>query len=401
MNSPINTAKRLVKAFSGNVLNGRRGVEENRVLFIVTRSHFDNCLALLDHLMRTEGGKLKYGLMADGADYAAYRQRFAGSGVRVVSMKKNPVEAARLLATSRYVFCMHHGRPFEDVRRREGQALVNLWHGSGYKAAPAPEYGKDYAADFDALLVPGPLFVETKARYFHCGPERIWPLGYPRYDQMLRPAPGRVEAVRGAWLREAGQKLLLWMPTYRQARAGVSFGEQNLRADFDLPLLSGAGELNELDRRCGERGVFLLIKRHPHQYAYSCEGCAYEHVAFADNAELGRRGMTLAELMTASDGLISDYSSASVDYLLLGRPIAYSLDDLAQYGANRGFVFDDPTAYMPGHHLYGFSDLTGFLDDIASGTDRFAAERARLMPLLHNPCDGYCARIWDAVRQRL
>ena len=50
-------------------------------------------------------------------------------------------------------------------------------------------------------------------------------------------------------------------------------------------------------------------------------------------------------LMAHADGLIGDYSSASLQYLLLDRPEAYVVPDLEDYKNTRGFVYDDPEAY--------------------------------------------------------
>lgn len=65
--------------------------------------------------------------------------------------------------------------------------------------------------------------------------------------------------------------------------------------------------------------------------------------------------------MGYSDALITDYSSVCVDYLIVDKPIAYTLDDYEVYKQTRGFVFEDPHEYMPGHHLYRFSDLERLL----------------------------------------
>ena len=44
-------------------------------------------------------------------------------------------------------------------------------------------------------MVPGPVFVETKSRYWNCEKEKILALGYPRYDWMLHPSVSRGEAL--------------------------------------------------------------------------------------------------------------------------------------------------------------------------------------------------------------
>lgn len=63
---------------------------------------------------------------------------------------------------------------------------------------------------------------------------------------------------------------------------------------------------------------------------------------------LEKKQIKLYELIGISDGLLSDYSSVAVDYLLLDRPLGYVLADYNIYKEKRGFVFEDPLEYMPG-----------------------------------------------------
>ena len=87
-----------------------------------------------------------------------------------------------------------------------------------------------------------------------------------------------------------------------------------------------------------------------------------------------------------------------MDYLLLDRPLAYILTDFEQYQAKRGFVFDNPLAYMPGEILYGLNDLTRFLSHVATGEDLYREERHRLLPIMHNRCEGYCQRLLEYLK---
>ena len=98
-------------------------------------------------------------------------------------------------------------------------------------------------------------------------------------------------------------------------------------------------------------------------------------------------------IILSRDALITDYSSIAVDYLLLDKPIAFTLDDYEEYKQLRGFVFKDALAYMPGHHVFETDQLEAFFDDICAGNDRYRDDRRRLMPRMQNPTDSYCRRI--------
>ena len=53
-------------------------------------------------------------------------------------------------------------------------------------------------------------------------------------------------------------------------------------------------------------------------------------------------------MLGSSDALITDYSSVYFDYLLLDKPIGFTVDDMELYIKDRGFIFNNPEEYMPG-----------------------------------------------------
>ena len=92
--------------------------------------------------------------------------------------------------------------------------------------------------------------------------------------------------------------------------------------------------------------------------------------------------------------LITDYSSVSNDYLLLDKPIIYTLDDYEKYRESRGFKIDDPIKYYIGHHAYNPSDLQKSIIDIIHNGDIYREERNSVLDELHTYTDGHaCMRI--------
>ena len=79
--------------------------------------------------------------------------------------------------------------------------------------------------------------------------------------------------------------------------------------------------------------------------------------------------------MAQSDGLIGDYSSASMQYLLLDRPMAFVVPDIEEYGKTRGFVFEHPEDYMGGHIVKTKDEFYQFIDDFANDKDIYREKR--------------------------
>ncbi len=51
-----------------------------------------------------------------------------------------------------------------------------------------------------------------------------------------------------------------------------------------------------------------------------------------------KEGLQLYEFIHCADALVSDYSSVAIDYLLLDRPLGFTLDDYKEYTQSRGWV---------------------------------------------------------------
>ena len=80
------------------------------------------------------------------------------------------------------------------------------------------------------------------------------------------------------------------------------------------------------------------------------------------DADLVRAGLTLYAVLGSSRGLVTDYSSVWVDYLLLDRPMAFLVPDRDSY--SRALVPPDVLDWVPGE-LVGPDDPFGdFLADL-------------------------------------
>ena len=388
--SLVNTASRP----AAERLFRRLPVDPEKMFFVSLPSYSDNAKILYQYIRKKDP--------KPGRTYVWYLEPEAPMPRTIPedtkflrrTSRNMPLRVLRELLTSRYVF-FTHGGPIKGVPKRDGQTFVNLWHGCGYKAANATEpYTK--MNPFDLALVPGPVFVETKTAYWGCPKEAILPIGYPRYDLLLRG--GKRAAAFAKELRGNADKLIFWMPTFRNTK-NEKYAEGKLGRSYDLPLLNSEKELTALDRCLAEKNLRLVIKRHPMQLKYSSEGKGLENIRFLGNEDLEKAGVELYALLHEADALVSDYSSVSVDFLLLDRTMAFALEDFEAYKAARGFVFEDPLSYMPGHHLYNLGDFCEFLTNVASGRDPFAGERAEVLPKMHNICQNYTKRIYETIRK--
>ena len=370
-------------------------IDPKKVLFESTPAFSDNSWELFKYLRDESGEQLHFVWLFTPKDHLQkVEDAKIVSRESFFSAKHTSFSALKEIATSKFVFFTHVS-PVEEFQPREGQIVVNLWHGCGIKSVGNNGNDKVKTGPFDVALVPGKVFIKTKAQFWKCDERKIMSVGYPRFDSLLQD-----DEKTGQWVNELkkGRKLVVWMPTFRTT-IKHDFPEDEIRYEYDLPLLKNSEQMEELDRFCIDHRVLLCIKRHRLQLTYAAETRKFTNIFFLSQDYFSNRQINLYAFLHYTDALVSDYSSVAIDYLLLDKPIAYSLDDFEEYNRTRGFVVDNPKAFMPGHHLYNYEDLLLFLKEVADDKDPYRQLRKDLMPLVHNPCGNYSERVWQSVKE--
>ena len=349
---------------------------ENRMLFETNDDFTDNGRALFDYLIEN-GYNKKYEIIWLVHEPEKYKE-YAVENVKFVrNFKKGSTirgaEAYKYALTSKYIF---YTQAFN-------------WIGSGYKAN---KNGRKVF--FDYCLVPGDIFIKTKMEFFGCTSKKLLSFGYPRYDMMLRGSK-KADEFKEKLLKETNsEKMILWMPTYRHA-SSERLNEETLNNEFNIPIIDDADKLLELNNFCKENHILIVIKKHYLQIPYDFGENVLTNIVYLENKDLADNELQLYEFINCSDALVSDYSSVAIDYLLLDRPLGFTLDDYEAYTESRGWVFDDPLEYMPGEHMYNMQDFENFILDIKNGNDKYKEQRASVRAKTHNVCDNYCQRVLD------
>lgn len=238
---------------------------------------------------------------------------------------------------------------------KKGQTVVQIWHAIGavkrfsYQCLDTPNGRTSQMAErmcmhknYDYILCTSQA---TKAIYveaFHTAPEKILVLGMPRVDYIQRPAPGLRERFLAERPDLRGKKLMLYLPTFRD---GVDEGTEKL--------LHAAAGMDELA---------LLVKPHP---------LSNFHVPRGNRPG---QGWSTYDLMKVCDGVITDYSAASLEASLLHKPVYFYLFDYEAYKYNQGLNID-PNRELPGAVSV---DAASMMEKIRAGDyDLDALERFR------------------------
>lgn len=264
--------------------------------------------------------------------------------------------------------------------KKRGLTVIQLWHAVGavkkfsYQCLDAANGRSSVLAkamcmhrNYDYILCASEA---TKAFYvegFRVPPETVLVKGMPRVDYLRHGGEGLREALLAQRPDLAGKKLLLYLPTWRE---GLDAGVKAL-----------------VEAAAGGEGIALLVKPHP----LSTLSLPGENRA--------PRDWNTYDLMKACDGVITDYSAASLEASLLHKPVYFYLFDYEEYRRDQGLNID-PVAELPGAVAMDAGTMMEKLEDYdLKALERFAGkyietagenntEAAASLVLEHIPCRG-------------
>lgn len=356
----------------------------------------DNARALFEYMLSVKLNE-KYELVwfvKYPEEYVAYKAydnvSFIAYDASVSEEQQERDSYYRALCLARFLF-------FTDAygfarNCRKDQIRVQLWHGCGYKMrlnnTPCEKR-------YEYMTVTSKIYADIHAKAFGLRREQILVTGCAKQDWLFQESKALLNKLGILGTR----KYIFWLPTYRFSNKCFEKPKDgDLSTETGLPLISSRKELNLLNEIMTRHNMLLLIKLHPFQdkEAVHCKGLS--NIFLVDNELLIQKDIQVNQLLSMADALISDYSSAAVDYLLLDRPIGFVVNDRADYASNRGFVFEDILEWLPGKCIFKTEDLIDFMEEISHDKDSGKAKRRRIRRLFHKNADGEnCRRIVESL----
>lgn len=270
------------------------------------------------------------------------------------------------------------------------QIAVNLWHGCGIKGRKAKT--EPTGSHYNYMVVNSELYAKIHAEQYGCKMEQMLVTGLPKQDWLFKKLPKSIEEILNIDKR---RKNVFWLPTFRKTQCGFeNLNENTLNSETGLPVLRTFFQLKTLNDFLIDHNMNLIIKLHPLQEESVLSMKKYTNIFFLDNATMQQLSYPINMLLSQADAMISDYSSAAIDYMLLDRPIGFTLDDLTEYEHSRGLNFENIHDFLPGKEIYIYNEFIEFLDEVDKGEDPSSEKRKRLLKIMHTYYDGEnCKRI--------
>ncbi|MDE7247908.1 MAG: CDP-glycerol glycerophosphotransferase family protein, partial [Lachnospiraceae bacterium] len=379
----------------GNIIIFRSG--PHAASYVKGMDFADNARALFEYLLEN-GYNKKYELVwlvKDPSEFERYHGipnvKFLSFDWSISAKKEERDSYYRALCLAKYIF-------FTDAygfarNCRNDQIRIQLWHGCGFKTrVNFVRCEKRY----EYTTVISELYSKIHQEIYGLREDQMLVTGYAKQDWLFQPIDEWQEKLDVP----KAEKYIFWLPTFRSAKEQLqNLDEYELGGQTGLPVVNTYGELEELNDLLKSVGIILLIKLHPFQDKEKIGRIDLTNIVMLDNERLVEADMPVNRLLGHADALISDYSSAAVDYMLLDRPIAFTLDDVEEYEQSRGFVFENIRDQLPGKELYSFDNMCTFVREIGEGVDSTQKKRRELTTEMHKyQDDNNCKRIVEVLQ---
>lgn len=364
-------------------------MEENWIVMESEGDLSDNSYALFDYMMKN-GYLQKYHIiwMVDDVKKAE-EKNFPNTEFCTKFPDTINIKWAKTLARMHW-FIYDHCNLMSNLHKRKEQQIINLWHGTGYKAGKGGVDKRKVKTTEDILTSLGPLSSLSLSNGLQVPFEKIAITGSPRLDYFFQDNEMIRLKVNDKFKFDRYRKIIFWMPTFRQSK-NKDISEDYLENSTGLPLFNTVEELTNFSEFLNRNHILLVLKIHHLQENLSIFKQKLMNIVLLHDEDLHEMGIQLYQFIPLSDALITDYSSVSVDYLLLNKPIIYTLDDYEEYAQSRGFCLENAINYMKGYHVYDEKELEDSLIEISKDVDRYAQERDAMAKEFHSYKDGHAS----------
>ena len=283
------------------------------------------------------------------------KKRIELDGNNVVVIPFYSFRACYYLLKSKLLFVQHSvwldfcSAPF-TINNFERRLVVNLWHGIPIKDISHHNTGlinKSMLLEMPSyrIIASSELDLENMKKTFYLSkPENFWITGLPRNDYLLNPIVPNLyqDQLNNVVKIKNNQKLILYVPTYRETNSG------GYNYEFTNE------ELQTLNNFLVSNNCILGVRYHIYRKPATISNLLGLTNVF-DMSETVVSDVRIA--IRKADIVITDYSSIFVDALYVDKACISFAYDYEQYMAEqRGFFYNFDEIF-PGPICYSFNQL--------------------------------------------
>lgn len=367
-----------------NLLNSILPKDENTVmLYIATMGIRHNLKPVLDYMLEN-GYNKKYKIVC---------------GIESLEYKGEDIENVEYITTKkamwRFLFTKHvfYSAGQIPIKPSKKQEVIHLTHGAVYYKSMGAlsniHNGDEFY--FSHMITTGEYFKSIVKKAYKCKDENVLVCNEPMTDVLFREDSKQYDF-------QQYEKVILWLPTFRQSDL-LGYDNSSLTETLLIFKEEDYGELNAYLK---QNRIKLIVKLHTAQNLDCYDATKYSNLSIYSNSDFIAEGYDLYTLLRQVDGLVGDYSSVSLQYLLMNKPMAFVIPDLEDYKQQRGFVFEEPLEFMPGNIVNTKEEFYEFLSQMVNNEDRYREKRELVRDKIHKYKDGNaCKRVLEMSGIRL
>ncbi len=221
--------------------------------------------------------------------------------------------------------------------------------------------------------------------------KKMQPLGFPRNDIFYKDSTQRRMAFLKQLSMDSVKHIICYTPTYRDYETS----DNNLADKSKLSERSLFGNINckrdkELNDLLRDNSSIVIAKLHPWQEKSIVKTANCSQFFLFSEIE-SKMNISLYDILSISDCLITDYTSTAFDFLHKRKPIIYYFYDYEKYANNRGFSYDPIDFVCAGPIAYSFEELLSCIRSLFLGQDDFKNKREFIHKVFNKYQDGHAA----------
>ena len=223
--------------------------------------------------------------------------------------------------------------------------------------------------------------------------EKVWPkqcngkfivTGLPSNDRLFSPANISQFLNELTGETKIFNKIIGWLPTYRQHRWGNK--TINHKYPFGLPLIKTQSDLINTNNYLHTHNILLLIQMHHAQAKNYASVGNYSNIKVVTEPLKNKYRLTNGDILGHCDALITDYSAAYHEYIILNRPIALTIDDICEYEQCVGFCYPYKE-WIHGQYCTTLENLTGFFNNVIDNPVALVKQQLDSLNRIHKYVD--------------
>ena len=274
------------------------------------------------------------------------------------------------------------------IKKTRNAYRFHLRHGCSLKNSAS--YNQNIG-DLDAILTTSPEVLALDKKLFPSSIHNKFVItGMPATDRLFEPANlyenGLINELTGSATKF--NKIIGWLPTFRDHRF-AHYGKN--RFQYGIPAIHNIDEFNATNDVLNSNNTLLIIQMHHAQaHNYDALPKASNIVCIGEPIK-AKYNIATTDLLGNCDALLTDYSSAYHEYIILNRPIGLCIEDLPDYATHNGFICFYPD-WIKGDYLLTNKHLNKWITGIANGADRHKSEREVSLHKIHQYIDNHATQ---------